>query len=185
MYLAHLWLPVLLGTVAVFFASFVCWTVLPHHKSDFQKLPDEGKFTQALRGLGLHPGNYAFPFCGSNAQMKDPEFQKRYAEGPTGCLSVWPPMSMGRNLGLTFLVQLIATTLIGSLLWTVLKPGQPFGEVFEVGFMAGLLAWCFAFLPNQIWFGQTSGTMVRHILDGVVYAAVTAAIFAGLWPAAA
>ena len=32
--LTSLWLPILLSTVALFFLSFLAWTVLPHHKPD-------------------------------------------------------------------------------------------------------------------------------------------------------
>ena len=40
--LASLWLPVLLSSVIVFFASFILHMVLPWHKHDYARLPDEG-----------------------------------------------------------------------------------------------------------------------------------------------
>jgi hypothetical protein len=184
-FLAQLWLPILLTAVGLFFASFIAWTVLPHHKADFTRLPDEPKFEALLRTLAIPPGNYGFPHCGSSAQMKDPEFQKRWAAGPTGVISVWPPMSMGRNMALTFFVQLIAAILTGSLMWSVLAAGAEFGRVFQAASGIGALTWCFASLPTQIWFGQTGATMARHILDGVGYALLTGLIFAAFWPAAA
>ena len=46
--LSTLWLPIVLSGVALFFASFLAWMVLPHHKGDFIKLPDEGAFENAL-----------------------------------------------------------------------------------------------------------------------------------------
>lgn len=183
-FLAELWLPILLCAVGLFFASFVAWAVLPHHKADFRKLPDEKRFEDSLKSLAIPPGNYGFPFCDSSAQMKDPEFQKRYAAGPNGVLNVWPPVSMGRNMALTFLVQLIAALATGSLLWTVLGPQAGFGQVFRAASGMGALTWCFAFLPGHIWFGQTGATMVRHVLDGVGYALITGLVFAALWPSA-
>lgn len=45
--LTALWLPILLAAVIVFFASFTMHMVLPYHKSDYQKLPDEDKLLAA------------------------------------------------------------------------------------------------------------------------------------------
>lgn len=184
-FLAQLWLPILLTAVGVFFASFVAWTVLPHHRRDFARLPDEPRFEAALRGLSIPHGNYLFPWCEHNAQMKDPAFQQRYAAGPNGTLSVWPPASMGRNLALTFLIQLVGSLVVGYLLFKVLPSGQSFASVFHVGTAAGVATWCFAGLPNMVWFGQTVGTMLRHVIDGIAYGLITGVIFAALWPAAA
>ena len=47
--LASLWLPILLSAVFVFIVSSVMHMFLPYHKSDYRKLPDEGKVMEALR----------------------------------------------------------------------------------------------------------------------------------------
>jgi hypothetical protein len=43
-----LWLPILLSSIVVWVASALFWMVMPHHKSDFGKLPDEDAARQAL-----------------------------------------------------------------------------------------------------------------------------------------
>lgn len=35
-----LWLTIVLSAVAVFYASFVAWMILPHHKADWNGLPE-------------------------------------------------------------------------------------------------------------------------------------------------
>jgi len=54
--LANLWLPVLLSAVIVFFASSIIHMVLPYHRSDYKKLPDEDNVRAALRAAGLGRG---------------------------------------------------------------------------------------------------------------------------------
>ena len=46
--LTTLWLPILLSPVIVFFASFIIHMVLTYHRSDYRKLPDEDRVTDAL-----------------------------------------------------------------------------------------------------------------------------------------
>jgi len=54
--LTSLWLPIILSTVALFFIGFITWMVLPVHKADWQELPDEGVFGQAVRDTNIqHP----------------------------------------------------------------------------------------------------------------------------------
>ena len=47
--LTSLWLPILLSAVVVFAASSIIHMVLPYHRNDFKKLPDEEGFLAALR----------------------------------------------------------------------------------------------------------------------------------------
>jgi fatty acid desaturase len=61
--LTALWLPILLSVVIVFFASAIMHMVLSYHKSDYRKLPDEDRVTDALRSAGVTPGPaYFFPY---------------------------------------------------------------------------------------------------------------------------
>ena len=54
--LTALWLPILLSAVVVFFASFIMHMVLAYHKSDYRKLPDEDRVTDAIRSAGVTRG---------------------------------------------------------------------------------------------------------------------------------
>ena len=97
--LLALWLPIVLSAVLVFIASFVVHMVLPHHKKDLAKLPDEDRFLDLLRSNGAKPGMYVFPYCGDWNELKDPEKKKHYDAGPHGVLSVWSgPPSWGETM---------------------------------------------------------------------------------------
>src|SRR3954471_13529808 len=129
--LNHLWLPIVLSAAAVWIASAVAWMAMPHHKSDFKRLPDEGAFTDSVRRMGIAPGNYAFPYCGTAADRKDPEMQRKWKEGPVGMLNIWGKVSRGRNMLLTFRMYLVASFLIASLATAIpLRPGDTFGHIF-------------------------------------------------------
>jgi hypothetical protein len=47
-----LWLPVLVSAALVWITSAIVWMALPHHKSDFSKLPQEEGVADALRKFG-------------------------------------------------------------------------------------------------------------------------------------
>ncbi len=183
-FLTDLWLPIVLTAVALFFCSFLAWAILPHHKDDYSSAPDEEAMRSAVRSLNLAPGRYMFPNCKDSKSMKDPEFQRKMTEGPMGMLNVWPVPSMGKNMALTFLTFLIASAFIAYLARLTLPNGAEFAKVFQVVGAAGILTWCFSFIPNMIWFNGGARAIVMCIIDGVVYGLVTGAVFAFLWPAA-
>jgi hypothetical protein len=186
-FVAHLWIPIVASASAVWIASALAWMALPHHKNDFKQLPDENAFAAAIRGLGIAPGSYGFPRC-DHKKMKDPEFQKKWNEGPVGTLSVWGKMSMGKNMLATFLVYLIVSIFIAYLGWAVFPHGGAEltrSRVFQVLGTAGVLAYSFSFIPGGIWFGQSGRSLAMGVIDGIVYGLVTGGVFALLWPGAA
>ena len=88
--LTALWLPILLSAVIVFFASFIIHMVLAYHKSDYRKLPDEDRVTDALRSAGVTRGHaYFFPYC-SFKEMKSASAIEKMKRGPVGLLTVLP-----------------------------------------------------------------------------------------------
>lgn len=178
--LMSLWLPIVLSGVALFFASFVAWMILPHHKSEWKGLPDEETALAALRTLNVPPGQYTFRRACTPEDMKNPDFQKRVAAGPNGTLAIWKtPPSMGVNLVCTFLFFLVANFVIAYLAAMVLPPGEDFMRVFRFVGTAGVLTYGTANILNGIWFGRK---MVADIVDGLAYGVITGAIFAALWP---
>lgn len=182
--LAQLWLPILLSAAAIWIASAVIWMVMPHHKNDFQKVPNEDALISALKSLNLPTGSYHFPHCGTHKESRDPEFQRKWKEGPAGMLNIMKCDGMGKNMILTFLVQLVANTCIAYLATFSLDRGIPFIDSFRFFATAGALTWCFASLPNQIWFGASRSAKIACFIDGLIYAAITGAIFAAFWPKA-
>src|SRR5262245_57001651 len=100
-----LWLPIVLSAVVVFVASAIAHMVLPYHRSDFRKLPDEAGVISALRKSSLAPGDYLFPKPDGPKAMKDPAFLETWKAGPVGRMTIMKPSgapSMGKPLGLWF-----------------------------------------------------------------------------------
>lgn len=180
--LAHLWLPIVISAAAVWILSAIAWMALPHHKKDYQNLPDEKAFYAAFDSLKLPPGNYGFPACKDKASRNDPEVKRRWAAGEMGMLSVWGKVSMGRNMVVTFIVYLAISFFIAYIGGVALKPGTDFKHVFQLLGTAGVLAYCFSFIPGGVWFAQSPRALLMCVLDGIVYGLVTGAVFAGMWP---
>jgi hypothetical protein len=54
--------------------------------------------------------------------------------------------------------------------------------VFRSSATAGVLAHCFSFIPNAVWFGAYKRTLVASLIDGIACGCITGAIFGWLWP---
>lgn len=178
--LTELWLPIVASTLALFFLSFLAWTVLPHHKADWNRLPDEARFLETMRSLQVPPGNYSFPFCEDSKEMASPEFKTKMQEGPTGTLQVWPgEPSMGRNLACQFLFFLGATFCLAYLASLHVTTADEFFAVFRFMSVAAFLTFTAATVPGAIWFRLR---LTGYLIDGILYALATGLIFAALWP---
>jgi len=186
-FLAALWLPILLSAVIVFVASSILHMVLPYHKSDYRQLPDEDKFLASLRPAALKKGLYVFPYS-THKEMNSPAIQEKYKQGPVGLLTIFPngPIPMPKFLTLWFFYCLIigvvvayVTTLAHPL---VLAHGEPFRAVFRVAGTSAFLAYGLANLSNGIWKGLPWSNVIKEVVDGLVYALLTAGTFGWLWP---
>jgi hypothetical protein len=184
-FLLSLWLPILLSAAVVWVASAVVWMALPHHKKDFIGLlgGGEDEFMEYIRKSGIKPGNYAFPDCHKPGAMKSEKVQKAWNDGPVGHLSVWKtPLTMADKMVATFIVYLVVSTLIAYLTHVAIPGPAEFARVFQVAATAGILAYCFSHIPNAIWWGSYKRTIVANVIDGLVFGAITGAIFAWRWP---
>jgi hypothetical protein len=103
--LSALWLPILLGTVFVFFVSSIIHMGPFWHRKDFPQLPDENRARAAIGSLGVPPGDYMLPRCNSMAEMRSPDFMQKMAEGPVWLITVRPNgvAGMGKPLLLWFI----------------------------------------------------------------------------------
>ena len=178
--LTTLWLPTVLSGVVVFIGSFVAWVVLPHHKREWSKLPDEDAFLKALGEWGIEPKQYMFPHAETPEEMKSEEHKRRWMEGPRGSLCVWPGApNMGMNMLCTFMFYLVASFCIAYVANMALDPGASVLSIFRVVTTVGVLTYCAAGIPNAIWFKRK---IAWDLVDGLVYAVLTGLIFALLWP---
>jgi hypothetical protein len=179
--LASLWLPILVSGIALFFASFCAWMVLPHHKKDWIGLPNEDAVMQQLRKDNLGGGQYCFPYAASPEAMKSDSYKAKMKAGPRGTLTLWAaPPNMGVNMVCTVFFFVIANAVIAYLAGMVIPPGNDRWFVFRFVGTAGVLTYGTANILNGIWFGRK---MVSDIVDGIAYGLITGAIFALLWPA--
>ncbi|MGD2110851.1 MAG: hypothetical protein PVI86_15845 [Phycisphaerae bacterium] len=183
--LVPLWLPIIVSAVAVFVASSLAWMVLPHHKKDIKTLPNEKALTDHLKQLGLDPGTYMWPGCG-DGDMKSPEFQARYKEGPWGSINVLAkqPNFMANLLGV-FIVYLVISIFVGYITLRAEDLGAGFMPVFRVAGATAILGYCAGPFPGGIFLGKPLRFMFTDFLDNVVYGLLTGLIFGWLWPPAA
>src|ERR1700724_1089672 len=87
--LSALWLPIVLSAVIVFVASSIMHMVLPYHRSDYQKLPDEDKVLPVLPPVGLRRALYFSP-SPTHKDMKPPAMIEKYNQGPVGMMTIFP-----------------------------------------------------------------------------------------------
>lgn len=180
--LAQLWLPILLSAVFVFVVSSVLHMVIQMHKGDYKRLPDEDGLLDALRRLGVGAGQYVFPHCGSMQDFKKPEVKAKFERGPIGTMVVRGAdgVNMGKALGQWFAFCIVIAIFVAYLT----SLGAAHG-VFRVATTVALLGHGFTSVCDSIWKGVSWSTTAKFVLDGVIYAFVTGATFAWLWPAAA
>lgn len=201
-FLTNLWLPILLSGVGVWIASALAWMAIGHHKKDRDPIPAgrEQELMDAITRLNITPGNYGFPdFCQHDNLPRKERMEKLkalYDRRPYGMLRVWGEMNMGVNMLLTFLYNLFTSAVIAYLGWATLPHGAmhydaaknvsatyfPTANVFQVIGTAGILAYCFASFPGDVWFQKKKRAMLMDALDGIIYGLITAAIFAYFWP---
>lgn len=175
-----LWLPILVSSVALFFASFLSWMVVKLHEKDWRKLEGEDRLMDTVRELNIPDGNYMFPHA-TGKEMNSPEFQEKYKAGPRGIMTILPEPNMGKNLGLTFLFFLFCNFTFAYLASFALEPGSEFVLVFRFVATIALLTFCAAILLHAIWF---RARVVGHIIESIAFALIAGAIFAAMWPAA-
>jgi hypothetical protein len=173
--------PILISTVVLFVASLVSCIALGLHKKDWVKLAKEDELMAAVKKGDVPVGGYMFPGCEHMKDMASDAFQEKYNAGPRGLLTVLPVMNMGLVLGLMFVYFLVVSVGLAYLASVALPRGSTFAAVFPFVFVAGLMTFLAGIVAHSIWFRVR---IVGHVIDSIGYAALTAAIFAAMWPAA-
>jgi len=181
--LTALWLPILLSAVFVFIASSIMHLVLPYHRSDYKKLPDEDKVLAALRSSGTTRGLYMFPHC-SHQDMKKPETLEKFKQGPVGSMTIFPtgPVNMPKYLLQWFVYCVVVGIFTAYLTGRVLPPQTVYLAVFRVAGTVAFMAYGVGHIVNSIWMGQPWSNTIKHVFDGLVYSLLLAGTFGWLWP---
>ncbi len=175
-------MPILVAAVFVFIASSVVWMVLPHHKSDFAKTPDEDALRTALSGIA--PGAYVVPHVENPAQMKEPENVAKYVDGPVGFINIVPSGSptMGKQLTLTFVYYIVVGIFVSYLAGLSLSAGADYMVVFRFTSATAFVAYALSTPAAAIWFGMPWSQVAKNTVDALLYALLTGGVFGWLWP---
>lgn len=182
--LAQLWLPILVSGVLVFFASSILHMVLrAWHGPDCSGFSNEDEVRAAMRKGSTGAGIYIVPYC-KPEQMKSPEAQQKFKEGPVAFVFMRAAgaMNMAAPLIQWFVFCLLVSLFAAYIGAITLAPGTAEMQVFRVIATAALLGHVFGAIPMGIWWGQPWRSVIKHVVDGIIYALVVGAVFVWLWP---
>ncbi|MBS0581485.1 MAG: hypothetical protein JSS42_00095 [Proteobacteria bacterium] len=187
MSLIPFWQPILVSAVFVFFASSAINMALKFwHAPDYRGFSNEDEVAAAMRKGNPAPGVYVIPFCAPES-FKDPAVKAKFEQGPIAKINLSPNgmFNLGRFLGAWFLFCLVVSVACAGLAAHALPPHPGTHAILHTTGLAALLGYSFGEATNSIWRAQPWIVSIKYAIDGLVYAAITAATFAWLWPAAA
>ena len=178
------WLAILLSSVGVFIVSSIIHMLLPWHKNDYPKLPDEEKFREALKPLNIPRGDYMVPRTMGTTEMRSPEFQQKLKEGPVMMITVRNsgPFSMTSNLILWFIYSVVVGIFAAYITGRALPPGAMYLHVFRFAGATAFIGYSVALWQMSIWWSRSWMMTLKSTIDGLIYGLVTAGFFGWLWP---
>ena len=182
--LSALWLPILLSAVAVFLVSSVIHMMSPWHKNDYPKMPNEDAVMDALRPLGVPPGDYMVPKPMSRQDLSSAAFAEKLARGPVLIVTVLPNgmMSMSRNLSLWFVYLIVVSVFAAYVAGRALAPGADSWRVAQFAGATAFSGYALALWQMSIWYRRAWSITMKATVDALIYAAVTGLILGWLWP---
>ncbi len=185
--LGALWLPILLSAVLLFIASALVWTTFKWHDGDWKQLGPSNELQEAIRKVGLAPGQYVFPEGERKAADKaaaKKAWEERYAKGPVGVVYAGTPgpMSMGKQLGQMVVYFLVVSFFVAYVAAHALPRGAAYLKVFQVVGATSFLAYSAGQVVDSIWFFRSWRTTWLNVVDALIYCGLTAGTFGWLWP---
>lgn len=182
--IASLWVPILLSAVIVFVASSILHMVLPLHRNDLRPVPKEDEVMQALRPFAIPPGDYSLPCPSTPEGMKDAAFQAKMKSGPVALMTVIPagPPALGSSLVLWFVYSIVIGVFAAYITGRALPPGAHYLQVFRFAGCAAFLGYAMSLPQHSIWYKRNWMTTAKAMIDGLLYALLTAGTFGWLWP---
>ena len=175
-----LWLAILVAAAICWVASAIVWTVLKYHNSDYSRLADEDGARAGLKGNA--PGFYLLPYCIDPADMKDPEMQKKYEEGPLAYITMLPNgmPAMGGKLVMQFVYFVVVGIICAYFVSRTLAPDADYLAVFRIAGTVAFVANSFAVVPESIWFGRPWSITIKNFIDALIYGLLTGGVFGWL-----
>jgi hypothetical protein len=182
--LVALWLPILVSAVIVFIASSIIHMGPFWHRGDYPKVPNEDRLRDAVRPLGIAPGEYMVPRASSSKDMQAPEFQDKLKQGPVLMLTVLPSgtFSMASNLIQWFLYCLVVSFFAAYVASRALPSGTDYLRVFQLVGATAFIGYTLALWQMSIWYKRSVSLSVKSTIDGLIYGLLTAGTFGWLWP---
>ena len=183
-FVAELWIPILLASFFCFIASAIVWMAGPHHKKEWKGAPNEDAIQDVLRKADAQPGGYMFPFGDRSDKSQFAAAMKKWAEGPSGVLFIFPKgqMNMGKMMGQQFAFFLAVNFMLAYVGHHSNLDGQPYLRVFQVIGAIAFMTYWLGSAPESIWFGRPWKSYLLQGVDGLLYALITAGTFGWLWP---
>jgi hypothetical protein len=138
----------------------------------------------ALRNVGVKPGDYIVPCPKSSSDMKSPEFKEKMAKGPVMRMTVLPSgeHKMGGQLLMWFLYSVVIGIFAAYVASRALPVGAHYLQVFRFAGVTAFLCYSVALWQQSIWYGRSWGTTLKITVDALIYGLVTAGTFGWLWP---
>jgi hypothetical protein len=178
--------PILLSAGMIFVASSLIHMVLKWHSPDYRKLANEDEVRAAIRKSAPAPGQYILPHCKDSKDGASPEMTRKFEEGANAVIYVRPngALKLGPFLGKWVLYSLVVSFLAAYVARVVLPAGADYLKVFQVVGFSAWLAYSWQGPSDSIWKGKPWSCTARELVDGLVYATLTAGAFGWLWPKA-
>lgn len=181
--LTMLWLPILVSAVIIFLFSSVVHTMLPWHKNDFPKLPDEEAFRKAVGPMAIPPGDYMVPRPASMDDMKSAAHKEKMAQGPIVIMTVRPNgVGMQQSLVTWFFYLLFVGVIAAYVAGRALPPGTDYLHVFRFAGVTAFACYGMSLPQASIWYGKKWSTTLVSMFDALLYGLLTAGTFGWLWP---
>lgn len=180
----QLWLPIVLTAVFIFIASSLIHMVFKWHNGDYRKLTNEDAVSAAIRAGAPSPGQYVLPHCMDMKEMQSEAMQKKYNDGPIGFLTLRPNglPRMGPALVMWFLFTLLVAAIAAFIAITSIGlSAHPHVAAHLIG-LVSLLAYGAGSIQAGIWMGKPWGSVAKDLLDGFIYAGISAMTFLYFWP---
>lgn len=182
-FLVDLWMPIVVSAVLCFVASSIIWMATPLHKHDYKNPGDkEDLILAGLRSWSLAPGLYFVPFmqCNKNLDAAAKKVaEEKMKAGPWATIIVCNGTpNMGKMLGWWFVHLLLMSVFIAYIASNCNVQGQTYLKVFQVVGATAFLAYGGYALPLSIWHGNPWSQLPGRIIDGLIYACLTAGTFA-------
>jgi len=182
--LSQLWLMVLVAGALCWIASALIHMLLKYHNADYSELSNETEVATELRKSNAPPALYTLPHCKDMKAMGEESMQKKFADGPVAMVTILPNgmPPMGKLLVQQLLFFILGSALIAYIASMAIPVAADYSIVFRLVFVTALIAYGWGQIPHSIWMGIPWSNCIRYIIDAIIFASITAGVFAWLWP---